>query len=184
MYEPVIFLNFEYFDRIVDLLLCWTEKATKSINKLIIDRAGWQVVPLVLHRRHLYPFVLLDNVLLDRVETLFTAEATQHKDITLAHGDSVRVSRLIHWLLIDHLIFLKQVNPRVFFGRGSTTRYQNFSWRKRNGGWTLVKFADIWVWQLFKGPFIFVNIVTKRDFWIDIVTEQQYFCLILLTGLK
>lgn len=184
MDEPVIFLNFEHFDRIVDLLLSRAKKASKGIYEFVVDRACRQIVSLIFHRCYLNPFVLLDDVLLDRVESLLATEATQHKDITLAHGDSVRVSRLVHWLLVDHLVLLEQVNSWVFLGRGASACDQNLGWRKWDGGWTLVKFADIWVWQLFEGPFIFVDIVAKRDFRIDIISEQQNFGLILLTGLK
>jgi hypothetical protein len=125
MDEPVIFLNFEYFDRIVDLLLGRSEKATKSVNELIVDRTCRQVVSLILHGCHLDPLVFLDNILLDRVESLFATEPSQYKDITLAHGDGVRISGFIHRLFIDHLVLLEQVDSRVFFRRGASACYQD-----------------------------------------------------------
>ena len=129
MDEPVIFLNFEYFDRVVDLLLSRAEEATKSVNKFIVDRTSRQVVSLILHGCHLDPLILLDDVLLNRIESLFATEPTQYKDITLAHSDGVGITGLIHRLLVDHLILLEQVDSRVFLWWGATACYQDLGRR-------------------------------------------------------
>lgn len=63
-HSPDILFNLVYLNGIVDLLLSTPEKATEGIYKLVIDRACTQVMTLVLHRRHLGPFVFFDDVLL------------------------------------------------------------------------------------------------------------------------
>lgn len=68
--DPVVLLHFEDFNRVVDLLLGTAEEASKSVDELVVDGAGGQVVALILHWRNLHPFVFLNNVLFDAVESL------------------------------------------------------------------------------------------------------------------
>ena len=89
--DPCVLVNVINFNRVVDLLLRAAEEAAKGVDEFVVNGARAQVVALVLHDGHLGPLVLLDFVLLDRVEALLAAEAAKDKDIAAAHRDGVRV---------------------------------------------------------------------------------------------
>lgn len=171
MDKPVIFLNFEHLDRVIYLLLRRSKEAPKRINKLVPDRARTQVVPLVLHRCDLHPLILFDDVLFNRVQSLFARKATEHKDITLAHGNGVGIPWLIHRLFVYHFVLLKQVDAWVFFWGRATACNQDFCWGERDGCWTLVEFADVGVRKFLQSPLVFVHIVAQGDFRVHIIAE-------------
>ena len=89
---------------------------------------------LILHDCHLRPLVLLNRVLLDRVESLFAGEAAEHKHIALTHGDGVSIPGLVHGALDGYVVLVGQVDAGVFLWWGATTRNQDLSRRESNGG--------------------------------------------------
>ena len=65
-YLPEILLDFVELNAVIDFLFSTSEEPTKGIDALVTNRAGAQVMSLVLHRSHLSPFVFPDVVLFDR----------------------------------------------------------------------------------------------------------------------
>lgn len=65
--NPSVLVNIVNFNGVVDFLFGTTEEASKSVDKLVVNRACTQIMPFVLHHSHLRPFILLDLILLDRV---------------------------------------------------------------------------------------------------------------------
>ena len=107
--NPSVFVDIIHLNRIVDLLLCAAEEATESVYELIIDSACAQVMSLVLHDCHLGPFVLLNLILLNRIQALLATETSEDEDVAAAHGNSVRVSTFVHRALVRDFISLGQV---------------------------------------------------------------------------
>lgn len=90
------------------------------------------------------------------------------------------ITRLVHWLLVNHFVFLQQVDARVLLRGAATTCDEDLLSREGDRGRALVEFTDVGVGELLKSPLIFINVVAKADFRVDIVTEEQYLCLSLL----
>jgi hypothetical protein len=82
---------------------------------------------LVLHWRHLGPFVFFDDVLFNRVEPLFATEATEHIDVTAAKSDGVCVAAFVHHAFANDLILCGQVYSSIFLWRRATASDQNFN---------------------------------------------------------
>jgi hypothetical protein len=81
---------------------------------------------LIFHRRHLNPLVLLDDVFLDRVQSLLTRETTQDEDVATYERDGMCVATLVHGGASEDVIFLSHINSCVLFRRGTSTCDQNF----------------------------------------------------------
>ncbi len=81
---------------------------------------------LVLHGCHLHPLILFDNVFLNGVKSLLPGESAQHEHIPAYQGYSMRIPTLIHWCARQDIVFLCQVDTRVFFRWGATTSDQDF----------------------------------------------------------
>ena len=126
--KPVVFLNFENFNGVVDFLLGTSEKAAKRVNKLIVDSARWQVVTFVFHRGSLDPFVLCHDVLLHWVQTLLAAKASQDKHVTFTKSYRVGISRLAHRLLGYDFILSKHVDPGILLRWGAASSNQDLEW--------------------------------------------------------
>lgn len=88
---------------------------------------------LVLHGRHLGPLVLADVVSLNGAQPLLAGETTEHKDGTLADGDSVRVTGLGHLSLVEDLVLLRHVDASVLLWRRSTSGDKDLSGRESDG---------------------------------------------------
>lgn len=99
---------------------------------LVGHRAGAQIMSLVLHGCDLVPFVLANVVLLDRAETLLTRETAENEDAAFANGNGVSVSTLGHLSLVQDLILLGQIDPRILLRRGASTCNENLGWAKSN----------------------------------------------------
>ena len=95
---------------------------------------------LIFHHSHLGPFVLLDFVLLDRVEPLFAAEAAEDENVAAAHCNGMCVSALVHRALVSDLVLDGAIDASVFLGRTTAASYQDLVRAKRNGGRALVEF--------------------------------------------
>ena len=65
-YLPEILLDFVELNAVIDFLFSTSEEPTKGIDALVTNRAGAQVMSLVLHGSNLSPFVFPDVVLFDR----------------------------------------------------------------------------------------------------------------------
>lgn len=125
MHKPVILFDLKHLNRVINLLLGRSEEATESVNELVANRTRAQVMSFVLHGCDLHPLILLDDIFLNGVKSLFAAEATKHENITFAHSDCMGISGLVHWLFVDHFIFLEQVDSGVFLGRRTTASDKN-----------------------------------------------------------
>lgn len=141
--RPSVLFDFVNFDCVVDLLLSAAEETAKRIDEFVIDGARTQVVAFVFHHRHLSPLVLLDDILLDRVESLFAWKSSKNEDVTLAHSNGVRVAGLIHGAFVIDFVLDCEINTSVFLGRRATSSDENFVGRKSNCSRTLVEFAGI-----------------------------------------
>ena len=118
-----------------------SEETSKCVDKFIVDGACAKIVAFILHHSHLSPLVLLDLVLFHRVESLLSTEASEHIDISTAHGDSMRVSAFVHWTLVSDLILQGQIEASVFLGRGASSSYQNLARSQGDGSRALIEFA-------------------------------------------
>lgn len=172
MHEPVVLFNLKDFNRVIDFLLRTAEESSKRIYELIIDRAGWQVMTLVLHGSNLHPFILSYDILLHWIKPLLSAETTQYEYVPFTQGNCVCVAWFWHWLLCYDFVLRQSVDAGIFLGRRATTSYQNFEWGKSDGCGTLVEFASVRLVQLLETPFIFVYVVTEWNFGVYIVTKQ------------
>ena len=65
-YLPEILLDLVELNAVIDLLLGTSEEPSKGVDALIPNRAGTEVMSLVLHGSDLSPFVFPDVVLFDR----------------------------------------------------------------------------------------------------------------------
>lgn len=181
MHEPVVLFNLKHFNRIVDFLLGTSEETSKSVNKLIIDCARWQVMTLVLHWSSLYPFIFRYDILLNRIESLFTAKSTENKHISFAESDCMSVAGLTHRLFSDYLVFREGINSSIFLRRWAATSNQNFKCWKSNRCWALVKLANVGLIQFLETPFIFIYIVTEWNLRVYIVSKQKNLWVVLLS---
>ena len=71
----------------------------------------------IFHWGNLVPFVFPDVVFFDGAKSLFARETTEHKDASFTNGDGMSVSTLSHLGLIQNFIFLRKINPGIFFRR-------------------------------------------------------------------
>jgi len=117
-------------------------------------------VALVFHGTHLRPLIFFHYVLLDRVKSLFARETTQDEHVALAHGNCVGVATLVHLAFIRDLVFNRQVQPGVFFGRGAASSDENLVGREGDGCGALVEFGGVSVIKFLEVPFVFVYVVT------------------------
>ena len=69
--DPRVLLDFVDFNRVINFLFGAAKEATKGIDVFVVNRAGTQVMALVLHNGHLSPLVFLHIVFFDRIKALF-----------------------------------------------------------------------------------------------------------------
>jgi len=161
--DPWVLINVVHLNRIVDLLLGATEETAKSVDELVVDRAGAEIMPLVLHDSHLRPLVRLNLVLLDGVQALLAAEASKNVDVATAHGDGVRIPTLVHGALVGDLVLQGQVQACIFLRWGAAASDQDLCWRQSDRGRALVELAGATVAQLLDRPLILVHVVAQAD---------------------
>lgn len=131
-HDPLVLLNFILFYGIINFLLSAPKEASEGVDVLVTDRARTQIVSLVLHGRHLSPLVFADIVALDRAQPLLAREAAEDEDSALADCDGVRITRLSHLCLVQDLVLLGHVDPRVLLRRRATARDQDLCRRESN----------------------------------------------------
>jgi len=146
----------------------------------VADRAGTQVVALVLHGRNLVPLVFFDIVLLHRAQALFAREASQHEDRAFANGNRVGVSALGHLGLVEDFVFHGEEDACVLLRGRASARDQNFGGAEGNGCRALVELMGGVVGQLLEAPLVLIDIVAETDLGVDVVTEKVNVCLVLV----
>ena len=176
---PLVLVYFVHFDRVVNLLLCASEEATKSINEFICNRASTKVMALILHRRHLIPLVLLNIVLFNRAQPLLAREAAKHKHTSLTNCDCMCVPTFRHLRFVQNFVLLSQINSGVLFRWRPTASDQNLCRTQCYRGRALVEFVARCIGQLLERPLIFIDIVAETDFRVDVVAEEVNICLTL-----
>lgn len=181
---PKIFFYFIEFDAVIDFLLSASKEATKSINTIITDRTSAQIMSFILHRCNLSPLVFSNIVFFNRTQSLLSRKASQNKHSSFADCNSMGISTFVHLSFVQDFIFLSQVNSRVFFRRRASPSNKNLSWTKGNWCRALIKFMTSVIRKFFNGPFIFIHIVAKTDFGIDIISKQIYVSLISRTSIQ
>lgn len=110
---------------------------------------------------------------------MFSWKSTKYKNCSLADGNGMSISTFCHLSFIDDFIILRSINPSIFLWRRASTGNQNFGWTKCNGSRTLKELMWCIIGKLFNCPFIFVDIITKTDLRINIITKQIDIGLIL-----
>jgi hypothetical protein len=59
---PKVLFYLVHFNTVINFLLCATIETTKSINALITNRTGTEIMPFIFHRSYLVPFVFSNIV--------------------------------------------------------------------------------------------------------------------------
>ena len=96
----------------------------------------------------------------------------------------MRVPALVHWALARDLVLSSQIESSVFLWWTASTSNQNLIGRNSDGCGALIELASIAITQLLNLPFVFINIVAKADFRVDIITEQVNAWYLILRTLK
>jgi len=176
---PCVFLSLINFNSVVDFLLGTSEETSKSVDKLVVNRAGAQVVSFVFHHRHLSPLILLYSVFFHRIKPLFARKTSENKDVAFAHGNSVSISGLVHGTFIDDFILDSEVEASILFRWGPAASNQDFVGRQSNCCWALVKLGGVAIIQLFDWPFILIDIIAERNLRVYVVSKQEDLGLVL-----
>ena len=126
-HRPDVLLDFIHLDGVVYLLLGASEETSEGVDELVVERAGAEVVPLVLHRAHDHPLVFPQIVFLHRVESLLAGEPAENEYLAFAHGDGMSVPALVHRGFVYDVVFQGVVHSGVFLGGSSTASDQDLA---------------------------------------------------------